>query len=129
LIDFLNILREYKEGKRPSKDVRKLSYQHKYYDPRGDMEINEILIKQVVVNFGSQVNILPRETWIRMGRPTLAPTLNYLKMAYQILIEPIDILRNLETQIMGIQTQVNFEVIDLVEGMPTYTTLVGRPWG
>jgi hypothetical protein len=129
LLDFLNILREYKEGKRPSKDVRKLSYQHKYYDPRVDLEINEILIKQVVVDFGSQVNILPRETWIRMGRPTLAPTLNYLKLADQRLIEPIGILRNVETQIMGIPTQVDFEVIDLVEGMPTYTTLVGRPWG
>jgi len=30
---------------------------------------------------------------------------------------------------MGIQTPVDFEIIDLVEGMPTYTTLVGCPWG
>jgi len=32
-------------------------------------------------------------------------------------------------QIMGIPTSVNFEVIDLVEEKPVYTTLVGRPWG
>jgi len=30
---------------------------------------------------------------------------------------------------MGILTQVDFEVIDLVEGIPTYVTLVGWPWG
>jgi hypothetical protein len=129
LLELLNILKEYKEGQRPSKDVRKLSYKHKYYDPRVDLEINEVSIKQVVVDFGSQVNILPRETWIRLGRPALAPTLNYLKLVDQILIEPIGILRNVDTQIMGILTQVDFEVIDLVEGMPTYATLVGRPWG
>jgi hypothetical protein len=93
------------------------------------MEINEILIKKVVVDFGSQVNILPQETWIRMGQPTLAPTLNYLKLEDQRLIEPIAILKNVETQIMGIQTQVDFEVIDLVEGMSSYATLVIRPWG
>jgi hypothetical protein len=129
LLDLLNILREYKEGQRPSKDVRQLSYKNKYYDPRVDLEIHGVLINQVVVDFGSQVNILPRDTWIWLGRPSLAPTLNYLKLADQRLIEPIGILRNVETHIMGIPTSVDFEVIDLVEGMPTYATLVGRPWG
>jgi hypothetical protein len=124
-LELLNILKEYKEGQRPSKDVRQLSYKHKDYDPRVDLEINEVSIKQVVVDFGSQVNILPRETWIRLGRPALAPTLNYLKLADQRLIEPIGILINVDTQIMGIPTQVDFEVIDLVEGMPSYATLVG----
>jgi len=33
LLELLNILKEYKEGQRPSKDVRQLSYKHKYYDP------------------------------------------------------------------------------------------------
>jgi hypothetical protein len=56
-------------------------------------------------------------------------TLNYLKLANQILIEPIDILINVERQIMGIPTSIDFEVIDLVEGMPAYPTLIDRPWG
>jgi hypothetical protein len=128
-LDLLNILREYKEGQRPSKDVRQLSYKHKYYDPQVDLEIHRVMIEHVVVDFGSQVNILPRDTWIWLGRPSLSPTLNYLKLVDQILIEPIGILRNVETQIMGILTSVDFEVIDLVEGIPAYPTLVGRPWG
>jgi hypothetical protein len=53
-----------------------------------------------------------------MGRPSLAPKQNYLKLVDQILIEPIGILRNVHTQIMGIPTSVDFEVIDLGEGMP-----------
>ena len=55
--------------------------------------------------------------------------MNYLKISNQILIEPIGILINVETQIMGILTSVAFKVINLVEGMPTYATLVGHPWG
>ena len=30
---------------------------------------------------------------------------------------------------MGIPTSVDFKVINLVEGIPTYAALVGRPWG
>jgi hypothetical protein len=35
----------------------------------------------------------------------------------------------MDTQIMGIPTQVDFDVINLVKGMPTYAALVDRPWG
>jgi hypothetical protein len=67
--------------------------------------------------------------WMKLGRPSLALTLNYLKIADQRLIEPIGILRNVETQIRGIPTSTDFEVIDLVEGMSAYATLISRPWG
>jgi hypothetical protein len=55
--------------------------------------------------------------------------LNYLKLVDQILIEPIGILRNVDTQIMGIPTSIDFEVIHLVEGTPSYADLFIRPWG
>jgi hypothetical protein len=55
--------------------------------------------------------------------------MNYLKLADQRFIEPIDTLKSVITSIMGIPTRVNFEVINLVEGIPSYPMLVGRPWG
>jgi hypothetical protein len=64
LLDLLNILREYKEGKRPFKDVTQISYKNKDYDPWVELEIIWVLINQEVVDFGSQVNILPHDTWI-----------------------------------------------------------------
>jgi hypothetical protein len=67
--------------------------------------------------------------WIWLGRHSLAPTMNYLKVVDQRLIELVGILKNIETLIMGIPTPVDFEVIDLVEGMSTYVTLVIWPWG
>jgi hypothetical protein len=33
LLDLLNILREYKDGQKPTKDANHLSYNNKYYDP------------------------------------------------------------------------------------------------
>jgi hypothetical protein len=87
------------------------------------------MVPQAIVDFGSQVNILLKETWINMGRPRLTKSTNFLKLADQRFVEPIEILRNAETIIMGILTLVDFEVINLVEGILAYTTLVGQPWG
>jgi hypothetical protein len=94
------------------------------FDPQVDLEIDENLIKQVIVDFGSQVNILPRETWVRLGKPPLQPTMNFLKLADQRFIEPIGTLKSVITSIMGIPMRVNFEVINLVEGIPAYPALV-----
>jgi hypothetical protein len=104
--------------------------EHKHdFDPQVDLEIDGHMIKQVIVDFNSQVNILPRETWVRLGKPLLHPTMNFLKLADQRFIEPIGTLKSVITSIMGIPTRVNFEVINLVEGIPAYPALVGRPWG
>jgi hypothetical protein len=81
---------------------------------------NKHMIKEVVVDFGSQVNILPRETWIRLRKPLLQPTMNFLKLADQRFIEPIGTLKSVITSIMGIPMRVDFEVINLVEGIPAY---------
>jgi hypothetical protein len=93
------------------------------------LEINGVMIEHVVIDFGSQVNILPCDTWIRLGLSSLSPAMNYLKLVDQRLIEPISILRNVETQIMVILTPFEFEVVDLVEGMLAYVALVSHPWG
>jgi hypothetical protein len=55
--------------------------------------------------------------------------MNFLKLVYQIFIKPIRTLKNVKTNIMGIPMMVDFEMIYLVKGNPSYPTLVGRPWG
>jgi hypothetical protein len=39
------------------------------YDPQVDLEIDGNMVKKFIVNFGSQVNILPWDTWKHLGRP------------------------------------------------------------
>ena len=72
------------------------------FDPQVDLQINESLIPKVVLDFGSQVNILTKDTWEKLGRPQLVKSNYYLKLADQGLIEPLGICRNVETTIMGI---------------------------
>jgi len=82
------------------------------------------MIPQVVVNLGSQVNILSKETWIRMGKPKLTRSKNFLKLMDQRFVKPVSMLRRMEIVIMGIPTLVDFEVINLEKGIPTYSELV-----
>ena len=35
--------------------------------PQVDLDIKGALIPQVFIDFGSQVNILPKSTWIKLG--------------------------------------------------------------
>ena len=36
-------------------------------DPQVDLEVEGVLIPQVVVDFGSQVNIFPKFKWLKLG--------------------------------------------------------------
>ena len=57
-------------------------------DPLVDLEIEEYHVRQVVLDFGSQVNIMTRDTWEQLGIPRLSESDIYLKLEDQGLIEP-----------------------------------------
>ena len=94
------------------------------FDPQVDLQINEFLIPKVVLDFGSQVNILTKYTWEKIGRPQLVKFDYYHKLANQGLIEPLGLCRNVETTIMGISVRIDFKVIERREGSKSYPTLV-----
>ena len=81
------------------------------FDPQVDLQINEFLIPRVVLDFGSQVNILKKSIWEKLGRPQLVKSNYYLKLANQGLTEPLGLCRNIETTIMGISIKIDFKVI------------------
>ena len=98
------------------------------FDPQVDLQINEFLIPRVVLAFGSQVNILTKDTWEKLGRPQLVKSDYYLKLVDQGLIEPLQLCRNIQTTIMWISVKIDFKVIEPKEGNKSYLALVGRPW-
>ena len=98
-------------------------------DPLVDLEIKGYHVRQVVLDFGSQVNIMTRDTWDQFGRPQLYESGVYLKLADQGLIEPIGLWRSVDTTIKGISTKIDFEIIDPKKGSSSFLALVGRPWG
>ena len=98
-------------------------------DPLVDLEIEGYHVRQVVLDFGSQVNIMTRDTWEQMGQPRLYESGIYLKLVDQGLIEPIGVWKNVDITIKGISTKVGFEIIDPKEGSSSFPALVDRPWG
>ena len=94
-------------------------------EPLVDIEIEGYHVRQVVLDFNSQVNIMTWDTSEKLGRPKLYDSGIYLKSSNQILIEPIGVWRNVDTTIKGISTKVDFEVIDPKEGSSSFPALVG----
>lgn len=127
LVELLNMLKICNGNKEKGKNVRQQSQgnQLEDHDPQFNLEIIGYMVRQVMVDFDWQVNILPRETWINMARPNLHRTTNYLKLDNYRFIEPIGMLGHVQTSIMGISMIVDFEVIDLVDRITAYPALVG----
>lgn len=97
--------------------------------PQVNLDIEGVLIPQVVVNFGSQVNILPKITWLKLGHSQLTKSDFYLKLAVQGLAKPLGIWKDVETTMMGMSTRIDFEVIEPKPESNSYSTLVGQPYG
>jgi len=91
--------------------------------------VNKYNIPQVVIDFRSQFNVVPRSTWVKIGRPQLHESAIYIRLMDQGLIAPIGMLKQAKTLIMGITTMIDYEVIDIQDEHHTYPELVSRPWG
>jgi hypothetical protein len=114
VLELLNILKECKEERRTCKNLCKLTQQERFYDeydPQVNLEVKGFMILQILVDFGSQVNIFPKETWIGMVKPYLVRSNNFLKLAYQRFVEPNGILKGTKTVIMRIPTMVILKLL------------------
>lgn len=95
LLELLNILKECKK-QGTCKNMCQLTQQERFYDdydPQVDLEVKGFMIPQVVVDFGSQVHILPKEVQIKMGRLDLVSSKNFLKLVDQRFAKPISNLK------------------------------------
>jgi hypothetical protein len=64
-----------------------------------------------------------------MGRPHLLRSKSFIKLANQIFVKSIGLLKGEEMRIMEISTMVDFEIIDLFEERVVYVGLMGRTRG
>lgn len=98
------------------------------FNPQFSLHIRGCLIPKVVLDFGSQVNILTKRTWEKLNQPLLVKSDYYLKLANQGLIQPMGLCKNVETVIMGVSVITEFKFIESKEEIKSYATLVGWPW-
>ena len=89
----------------------------------GDYDMDE-----VILDLGSEVNVLTKQTWELMGRPKLRYSPIQLKLANQHKVNPLGRLSNVPMDIDGVQSLADFEVIEIIDDSKPYPMLLGIEW-
>ena len=82
----------------------------------------------VILDLGSDVNVLTKQTWEQMGKPTLAWSPIQLRLANQQKIVPLGRFLDLQIDIDGVSTFADFEVIEIIDDSNPYLSLLGIEW-
>jgi hypothetical protein len=67
----------------------------------------------IILDLGSEVNVLPKKTWKCMGEPTLGYSLVQLKLENQHRVLPIGRLKGVTVDLDGVRTKDDFELIEI----------------
>jgi hypothetical protein len=71
---------------------------------RLEAQLDDLEIKYVMLDLGSDVNILPKKTWESLGKPQLVYSPIQLRMENQYCIFPVERLENVEIDVAGVKT-------------------------
>ena len=66
-------------------------------------QIGDYEMDQIILDLGSDVNVLPKQTWQRMGEPNLEWSTIQLHMANQQKIVPLGRLSGIMVDITGVK--------------------------
>ena len=89
------------------------------------VQIGDYEIDQVILDLGSDANVLPKKTWQRMGEPNLAYSTIQLRMENQQKFIPLGRFPKFMVDITGVKVLADFEVIEIVEDTDPYPKLLG----
>jgi hypothetical protein len=85
-------------------------------------------VDNVIMELGSDVNILPKQTWEMMGEPKLIWSLVQLRLTNQHTIVLIGRLTGIHVNIDGVHNMADFEVIEIIDDSQPYPSLIGLEW-
>jgi len=92
------------------------------------MQIGEYEMDQLILDLGSDTNVLPKKTWEHMSRPALQWSPIQLRMENQQKIPPMERLQGITIDIEDVSTLAVFEVIKIVDDINPYLALLGIDW-
>ena len=93
-------------------------------DFRLNENIGDFNMGDIILDLGSEVNVLPKKTWECMGEPTLGYSPIQLKMENQHRVIPIGRLKGILVDLDGVHTMAYFEIIDIVDNTTPYPILL-----
>jgi hypothetical protein len=85
-------------------------------------------VDNVILDLGSDVNLLPKKTWEMMGKPKLIWSHVQLRLENQHKIVPIGLLTRLPMNIDGVRNVPDFEIIEIMDDSQPYPTRMGLDW-
>jgi hypothetical protein len=91
-------------------------------------QLDDFEIKDVMLDLGSDVNILPKKTWEALGKPRLTYSPIQLRMENQYCIFPIRRLESVEINVARVKIVVEFEFIEIMGDKDPYPTLLSIDW-
>lgn len=59
-----------------------------------DAVIDGWILSNILIDIGTEVNVLTLDAWHQMGRPALKPSFNVLYMEKKMKVMPIGVLRD-----------------------------------
>jgi hypothetical protein len=95
---------------------------------RLNANIGDFNMGDIILDLGSEVNVMPKKTWEAMEEPTLGYSPIQLKLANQHRVVPIGRLKGIPVDLDGVCTMTDLEVIDIVDNTTPYPTLLGLDW-
>ena len=85
-------------------------------------------MNEVILDLGSDVNVLIKQTWEQMGNPKLARSPIHLRLANQQRVSPLGRLPQVPVDIDGVRSFADFEVIEIIGDSRPYPSLLGIDW-
>jgi len=92
------------------------------------VQIGKNIIKYVLLNGGSGVNIITKQLRLWLGLPQSKPTPYNLRMVDQTTTKLVGLIRNLKIYVHGIFYITMFIVFQNSVVDFSYSMLLGRPW-
>ena len=83
---------------------------------------------EAILDLGSEVNVLTKQTWEQMRKPTIAWSPIQLRLANHQKIVPLGRFPNFPVDIDGVCTIADFEVIEIIDDSNPYPALLGIEW-
>ena len=89
-----------------------------------NVQIGDYDVDSVILDLGSDVNILTNNTWNNMGKPQLAWSPLQVRLANQAKVSPIGKIPRLMEEVKGMNTYMDFSVIEIVNEGSSYLVLL-----
>jgi hypothetical protein len=88
-------------------------------------QVGDYDMDNIILDMGSDVNVISKKTWEIMGKPKLIWSCIQLKLENQHNIVPIGTLTWVNVNIDGVHNITYFEVIKIVDDSKPYPTFLG----